>query len=138
MLVVLNRNRSVFCPLTPCFPSHIFIPATAPANPPTTEKLHTCPHRLWHGCGAADSILGVSLFAEESPVDFGRFDQAFITMFRITAGETVSLPSLPMINAARGVVDYRIALFTISYVSIVIWVLLQVERQALSESSELF
>ena len=68
----------------------------------------------------------MSLFADESPVDFGRFDQAFITMFRITAGETVSLSSLPMINAARGVVDYRVALFTISYVGIVIWVLLQV------------
>jgi hypothetical protein len=47
-------------------------------------------------------------------------------MFRITAGETVSLPALPMVNAARGAVDYRVALFTISYVGIVIWVLLQV------------
>ncbi len=51
--------------------------------------------------------------------------QAFITMFRITAGDTVSLPSLPMVGVANGAVDYRVALFTISYVVIVIWVLLQ-------------
>jgi hypothetical protein len=80
----------------------------------------------WGWSRAADSILGVSLFADESPVDFGRFDQAFITMFRITAGETVSLTSLPIINPATGVVDYRVAIFTITYVSVVIWVLLQV------------
>jgi hypothetical protein len=36
----------------------------------------------------SDSILGVSIFSEEAPTEFGRFDQAFVSMFQITAGET--------------------------------------------------
>jgi hypothetical protein len=36
---------------------------------------------------AADSILGFSLFKDSSPEDFGRFNRAFITMFRIASGD---------------------------------------------------
>ena len=38
----------------------------------------------WWG---ADSILGVSLFANEAPDDFGVFIRAFITMFRVASGK---------------------------------------------------
>ena len=37
--------------------------------------------------GGADSILGVSLFANEAPDDFGVFIRAFITMFRVASGK---------------------------------------------------
>lgn len=36
----------------------------------------------WH----ADAIIGVSLFSETDPDDFGAFDRAFITLFRVLAG----------------------------------------------------
>jgi hypothetical protein len=32
--------------------------------------------------------MGVTFFAAEAPVEFGKFDRALITMFRLTAGET--------------------------------------------------
>ena len=35
----------------------------------------------------ADSILGVSLFGNEAPTDFGNFMRAFITMFRVASGD---------------------------------------------------
>ena len=42
------------------------------------------------------SIVGVTYFRDDSPDDFGSLDRAFVTMFRITAGETwVGTPLSP-------------------------------------------
>ena len=41
--------------------------------------------------------MGVTFFADDAPVEFGKFDRALITMYRLTSGDTwVSLvqPSL--------------------------------------------
>ena len=32
--------------------------------------------------------MGVTFFADDAPVEFGKFDRALITMFRLTSGET--------------------------------------------------
>ena len=37
---------------------------------------------------SADSIMGVTFFADDAPEEFGKFDRAFITMYRLTAGDT--------------------------------------------------
>ena len=46
-------------------------------------------------------------------------------MFRITAGET-GFQTLETIRPEDGSVDLRVAVFLISYVALVVWVLLQV------------
>ncbi len=40
------------------------------------------------GPAAADSVMGVSLFREHAPDDFGVFTLGLYSMFRLTAGET--------------------------------------------------
>jgi hypothetical protein len=46
---------------------------------------------------AADSILGVSLFADHSPTNFMTFDRSFMTFFRIAGiPSSHSLQSLPI------------------------------------------
>ncbi len=37
--------------------------------------------------------MGVTFFDEEAPNAFGKFDRAFITMYRLTAGETWVRPT---------------------------------------------
>jgi hypothetical protein len=36
----------------------------------------------------ADSIMGVTFYSDEAPQEFGKFDRALITMYRLTAGDT--------------------------------------------------
>jgi hypothetical protein len=36
----------------------------------------------------ADSIMGVTFYADDAPEEFGKFDRALITMYRLTAGDT--------------------------------------------------
>jgi hypothetical protein len=72
----------------------------------------------------ADSIVGVSLFADEAPDDFKEFNRAFIAMFRITAGETW-VDSLPE-QDQDGTINYQAATFIVSYIIIENWLLFQV------------
>jgi hypothetical protein len=71
-----------------------------------------------------DSIIGVTLFSEVAPQDFGAFDRAFVSMFRLTAGETW-LESLERYDE-KGQLNYTNAVFVLSYIILVVWVLLQV------------
>ncbi len=52
---------------------------------------------------AADAILGVSLFGSQCPAEFGAFDRAFVTMFRITGALLLLLvsPAPPRARARR-------------------------------------
>lgn len=36
----------------------------------------------------ADAVIGVTLFGESDPIEFGIFDRAFVTLFQITCGAT--------------------------------------------------
>ncbi len=36
----------------------------------------------------ADSIMGVTFYSDDAPAEFGKFDRALITMYRLTAGDT--------------------------------------------------
>ncbi len=61
----------------------------------------------------ADSVLGVTLFRDNAPYEFGYFTLALYSMFRLTAGETqVASPPAPSALASpsenlRARVDYR-------------------------------
>ena len=67
--------------------------------------------------------MGVSAFGLQAPDDFGRFEQAFVTMFRLTTDGQwpVSIPSYD----EYGRVNWRCAAFMMSYIVIVNWVVLQ-------------
>ncbi len=54
--------------------------ASKPQSVPT-------PSPLTAAC-RADSIMGVSLFRDQAPDDFGVFTLGLYSMFRLTAGET--------------------------------------------------
>jgi hypothetical protein len=72
----------------------------------------------------ADAILGVSIFGMQAQQEFGRFDQAFVTMFRLTTdgGWPVSIPQYD----EDGKVNWKCAAFMMSYIVVVNWVVLQV------------
>jgi hypothetical protein len=72
----------------------------------------------------ADAILGVSLFASEAPDQFGKFNRAFVTLFRIAAGETW-IDSLAMLGP-NGDLEWRPSLFICSFIVVSVWVVLQV------------
>ena len=74
--------------------------------------------------GAADSIMGVSLFADASPLGFGQFEKAFVTMFRLTT-DGLWPESVPAYTE-EGEVSWKCAAFMMSYVVVVNWVVLQV------------
>ncbi len=73
----------------------------------------------------ADSVMGVSLFREQSPACFGSFSRALTSMFRLTAGETW-LDELVAFSADDGTINFSTVLFVDSYIVIVVWILLQV------------
>ena len=50
----------------------------------------------------ADSILGVSLFKDLASEDFGRFNRAFITMFRIASGDPWPVPQYCVLTYMHG------------------------------------
>jgi hypothetical protein len=74
---------------------------------------------------AADSVMGVSLFRDESPACFGSFSRALTSMFRLTAGETW-LDDLVAFDPDDGMINLTTVLFVDSYIVIVVWILLQV------------
>ena len=66
---------------------------------PTTHKLLRAPLNHRNHCQPtdlrvdaalppADAIMGVAFFSEVAPVDFGAFDRACLSLFRLTSGET--------------------------------------------------
>jgi hypothetical protein len=69
----------------------------------------------------------VALFKDLVPVSFGRFNLAFISMFRIAAGETW-VDGLPLIDEL-GDLHWKSAIFVCSYLVINVWVVLQVHDQ---------
>jgi hypothetical protein len=75
----------------------------------------------------ADAILGVSLFADVAPDDFGKFNRAFAAVFRIAAGDAW-IESLPIIGP-DGDIEWQPALFTCSFIVVNVWVVLQVSLQ---------
>ena len=82
--------------------------------------------------GPADSILGVSLFAEVAPDQFGKFNRAFVTLFRIAAGDTWIEP-LPTLGPDGDLV-WRPALFICSFIVLSVWVVLQVSVAVLLDN----
>jgi hypothetical protein len=43
---------------------------------------------IFSTCPSSDAVMGVSTFGNLAPDAFGAFDRAFVTMFRILAGDT--------------------------------------------------
>jgi hypothetical protein len=78
------------------------------------------------GC-ATDAILGVALFKEQASNSFGRFNRAFVSMFRIAGGETW-IDGLPFLDDA-GDIYWKSSLFVCSYMVLNVWVVLQVFSQ---------
>ncbi len=70
-----------------------------------------------------DAIMGVTFFGDEAPEDFGKFDQACITLFRVTSGG--AWVDAIAINSAGGI-NHKGALFLVTYIFVVNWTLLQV------------
>jgi len=70
------------------------------------------------------AIIGVSLYAERSPENFGTFARALFSLFLLMAFDkwTEDLPGFD----AEGKVDFGVVIFMFSFVIIVIWTLVQV------------
>jgi hypothetical protein len=80
----------------------------------------------------ADAILGVSLFSEIAPDQFGRFNRAFVSLFRIAAGDTW-IDSLPMLGL-DGNIEWKPALFICSFIVLNVWVVLQISVAVLLDN----
>jgi hypothetical protein len=80
----------------------------------------------------ADAILGVSLFADIAPDEFGKFNRAFVTLFKIAAGDTW-IDALPML-APDGDLEWKPALFTCSFIVLSVWIVLQVSVAVLLDN----
>ena len=68
--------------------------------------------------------MGVTLFRETAPDNFGNFVRALSTMFRLTAGDTW-VDGLAATDE-QGNPYYGTVIFIYSYIVIVVWILLQV------------
>ena len=66
----------------------------------------------------------MSLFSGEAPEQFGKFNRAFITLFRIAAGDTW-IDSLAMLGPS-GDLEWKPSLFICSFIVVSVWVVLQV------------
>ncbi len=66
----------------------------------------------------------MALFKETAPSSFGRFNRAFVSMFRIAAGETW-IEDLPILDSS-GDIFWKSSLFVFSFVILNVWVILQV------------
>ena len=80
----------------------------------------------------SDSILGVSLFSNTAPDQFGVFNRAFVTLFKIAAGDTW-IDSLPLLNP-DGDLEWRPALFICSFIIVSVWIVLQVSVAVLLDN----
>jgi hypothetical protein len=70
------------------------------------------------------AIIGVTYFRDDAPDEFGKFDRAFVSMFRITAGETW-VEALPRV-LPDGTLNSGPAAFFLTYIALVNWILVQV------------
>mmetsp|Transcript_30470 Transcript_30470/g.72147 ORF Transcript_30470/g.72147 Transcript_30470/m.72147 type:complete len:423 (+) Transcript_30470:195-1463(+) len=70
------------------------------------------------------AIIGVSLYSERSPANFGTFARALFSLFLLMAFDkwTEDLPGFD----EEGKVDFGVVIFMFSFVIIVIWTLVQV------------
>ncbi len=75
-------------------------------------------------CCIPDAIMGVSTFSDSTTGEFHRFDNAFVTMFRLTTDGTWPEAAPPF--SEDRTVNWRGAAFSMSYIIIVNWVVLQV------------
>ncbi len=80
----------------------------------------------------ADAILGVSLFADIAPDQFGKFNRAFVTLFRIAAGDTW-IDTLPTLGA-DGDLEWKPALYVCSFIVLSVWIVLQVSVAVLLDN----
>ncbi len=67
----------------------------------------------------------MALYKELLPGTFGKFNLAFVSMFRIAAGETW-VDNMQLIDES-GDLNWMNALFVCSYLVINVWVVLQVQ-----------
>ncbi len=67
----------------------------------------------------------MTFFGDAAPDYFGAFDRAFVTMFRVAAGEPWPWEQLPA-KADDNTTNFGSVLFFFSYVVLINWTLLQV------------
>jgi hypothetical protein len=67
--------------------------------------------------------MGVTFFGDVAPEEFGKFDSACITLFRVTSGGTW-VDAITFDSA--GGINHKGAIFVVTYIFVVNWTLLQV------------
>ena len=80
----------------------------------------------------SDSILGVSLFADVAPNDFGVFMRAFITMFRVASGDP--WPESLVLVLEDGEMNWTACAYMCSFIIIACWISLEVSVAVLLEN----
>ncbi len=80
----------------------------------------------------ADAILGVSLFSDIAPDQFGKFNRAFVTLFKIAAGDTW-IETLPTLTP-NGDLEWKPALFVCTFIVLSVWIVLQVSVAVLLDN----
>ena len=74
----------------------------------------------------------MSLFSDIAPDQFGRFNCAFVALFKIAAGDTW-IDTLPTLGP-DGELEWQSALFICSFIVISVWVVLQVSVAVLLDN----
>ena len=74
----------------------------------------------------------MSLYSDIAPDQFGKFNRAFVTLFKIAAGDTW-IDSLPTLGP-DGDMEWRSALFICSFIVCSVWVVLQVSVAVLLDN----
>ena len=74
----------------------------------------------------------MSLFSDVAPDQFGRFNRAFVALFRIAAGDTW-IDALPTLGP-DGEIEWKPALFVCSFIVVSVWVVLQVSVAVLLDN----
>ena len=95
--------------------------------PPSSPPSHSP-----HAPRPADAILGVSLFADIAPNEFGKFNRAFVSLFRLAAGDTW-VDSLPALGP-DGDLEWKPALYVCTFIVLSVWIVLQVSVAVLLDN----
>jgi hypothetical protein len=103
----------------------IFVALAPPGQRRMSHPPPSSGHSRRDTIARADCILGVTFFGDAAPDSFGAFDRAFITMFRVAAGEPWPWEQLPA-KADDNTTNFGSVLFFFSYVVLINWTLLQV------------
>ena len=80
----------------------------------------------------ADAILGVSLFSDVAPDQFGKFNRAFLSLFKVAAGDTW-IDMLPTL-APDGDLEWKPAVYLCTFIVISVWIVLQVSVAVLLDN----